>query len=67
MLNLLRDAWEGAADVIIAIGTSALDVLVTLYAAIAALPLPFAVMAVAAGVALFHTIDQRAARRGRHR
>ena len=29
----------------------------------AALPLPFAVMAVAAGVALFHVIDQRAARR----
>lgn len=67
MLNLLRDAWHGAADVITAIGTGALDVLVTLYAAIAALPLPFAVMAVAAGVALFHTIDQRAARRGRHR
>lgn len=67
MLNLMRDAWQGAADVLVAIATGALDILVTLYAAIAALPLPFAVMAVAAGVALFHTIDQRAVRRGRHR
>lgn len=67
MLNLMRDAWQGAADVLVAIATGALDILVTLYAAIAALPLPFAVMAVAAGVALFHTIDQRAARRDRNR
>lgn len=67
MLNLMRDAWQGAADVLVAITAGALNVLVTLYAAIAALPLPFAVMAVAGGVVLFHTIDQRAARRGRHR
>lgn len=65
MLNLLRDAWQGAADIVTSLGASALDVTVTLYAAIAALPLPFAVMAVAGGVALFHTIDQRAQRRDR--
>lgn len=63
MLNLMRDAWEGARDVFIAVAEGALDVLATLYAAMAALPLPFAVMACAAGVALFHAIDQRAARR----
>ena len=63
MLNLMRDAWRGAADVVLGIADGALDALATLYAAMAALPLPFAVMAVAAGVALFHVIDQRAARR----
>lgn len=63
MLNLMRDAWQGALDVVLGIADGALDALATLYAAMAALPLPFAVMAVAAGVALFHVIDQRAARR----
>lgn len=63
MLNLMRDAWQGARDVVLGIADGALDALATLYAAMAALPLPFAVMAVAAGVALFHVIDQRAARR----
>lgn len=67
MLNLIHDAWSAAADIINAIATGALDALATLYAAMAALPLPFALMAVAAGAALFHTIDQHAARRGRHR
>lgn len=63
MLNLFRDAWHGAADVFLSIAEGALDVLITLHATINALPLPFAVMAVAAGVALFHVIDQRANRR----
>jgi hypothetical protein len=67
VLNLLRDAWHGAADIVNTLATGAVDALATLYAAMAALPLPFAVMAVAAGAALFHAIDQRAARRGRHR
>jgi hypothetical protein len=63
MLNLIRDAWEGARDVFLGIADGALDVLATLYATMAAMPLPFAVMACAAGAALFHAIDQRAARR----
>lgn len=67
MLNLMRDAWHGALDIVNGIADGALDATITLYDAIAALPLPFAVMAVAAGAALFHTLDQRAARRGRHR
>jgi hypothetical protein len=65
MLNLMRDAWHGVADVLVAIATGALDILVTLHAAIAAMPLPFALMAVTGGVALFHAIDQRATRRDR--
>lgn len=67
MLNLMRGAWQRAADIVIDLAEGALDVLGTLYAAMAALPLPFALMAVAAGAALFHTIDQRAARRDRNR
>lgn len=67
MINLIRDTWHGAADVFLGIADGAGDALVTIYATMAAMPLPFAVMAVAAGAALFHTIDQRAARRGRHR
>lgn len=67
MHHLLHDLWQGATDVILGIADGALGAIITLYAAMAALPLPFAVMAVAGGVALFHTIDQRAARRGRHR
>jgi hypothetical protein len=67
MINLLRDAWGGVTDVFLGIATGALDATLTIYNTMAALPLPFAVMTVAAGAALFHTLDQRAARRGRHR
>lgn len=63
MYNLMRDAWEQSLDVAITIATGALDGAATLYAAMLALPLPFALMAVAAGVALFHTIDQHMTRR----
>jgi hypothetical protein len=66
MLNLVRDDWHGAADIVNTLTAGAIDALVTLHAAMAALPLPFAVMTVAAGVALFHTIDQRAQRRDRN-
>ncbi len=65
MMHLIRDAWEGAADIVTSIAASAADALVTLYAAMCALPLPVAVLACAAGAALFHTIDQRAQRRNR--
>lgn len=65
MQNLIRDAWDGAADIIASIAASAADALVTLYAAMCALPLPVAVLACAAGAALFHAIDQRAQRRNR--
>lgn len=65
MQNLIRDAWDGAADIIASIAASAADALVTLYAAMCALPLPVAVLACAAGAALFHTIDQRNQRRNR--
>lgn len=67
MINLIRDTWHGLVDVFLGIATGALDALATIYATMAALPLPFALMTVAAGAALFHTLDQRAARRGRHR
>lgn len=65
MQNLIRDAWEGAAHIVTDIAASAADALVTLYAAMCALPLPIAVLACAAGAALFHAIDQRAQRRDR--
>jgi hypothetical protein len=65
MLTFMHETWHGAADIVVAIATGALDILVTLHAAIAAMPLPFALMAVTGGVALFHTIDQRATRRDR--
>jgi hypothetical protein len=59
----MRETWQGTADTVTTLATGALDILITLHATINALPLPFAVMAVAGGVALFHTIDQRAQRR----
>lgn len=65
MQNLIRDAWEGTADTVLAIAASAADAILTLYAAMCALPLPVAVLACAAGAALFHAIDQRAQRRDR--
>lgn len=65
MQNLIRDAWDGAADIIASIAASAADALATLYAAMCALPLPVAVLACAMGAALFHAIDQRAQRRNR--
>lgn len=65
MQNLIRDAWDGTADVFAALGESAADAILTLYAAMCALPLPVAVLACAAGAALFHAIDQRAQRRDR--
>jgi hypothetical protein len=63
MRNLMRETWQGAVDTVTTLATGALDILITLHASINALPLPFAVMAFAAGVALFHAIDQRAQRR----
>lgn len=63
MLDPIRDIWQSLADGAAGALAFAGDTALTLYAAMAALPLPVAVMSVAAGAALFHVIDQRAERR----
>lgn len=63
MIERLAALPEAALDAAQTVSAALGGPLVTLWATMGAMPLPVALMACAVGAALFHTIDQRAARR----
>lgn len=60
MLAFITDAWQGAAEVVLALADGALGVLIIMWDTFAALPLPITLIIITAGLAIGHALAQRA-------